>query len=1111
MRPNHIPWIAAALLSTTGLLLLAQTPTATVAGEVRDAQGAMIVGAKVVCTQVNTGLKTETMTNESGVYSLRQLAIGVHSIEVEAPGFKRAVRSGLTLTTSQALELNFSLEIGAVAESVEVQANASLLETRTSDVSQLVETRAVEDLPLGDRRALNLINITGAAVMVGYDSGSKPNFSLAGGRTQAQMFWIDGGTGQNMRLGAGQVDLDPPVETLQEVKVLSSAYSAEFGGSNGGTVIATTKSGTNQLHGSLFEYLRNEKLDAPGYFAPVQDGAKVKPTLRYNIFGGTIGGPVLLPKLYDGRNRTFFFFGYEGARRRDGRTRTMTVPTAEQKAGDFSSTFDNRGALVQIFDPETTVTQAGRTTRQPFPGNRIPSNRFDTVALNVLKYYPAPNRPADSIAGANNFRSNWVQGLTRNNFTVKIDHDVTSRDRITGRYLYNSDDVVVTSVFPEPAADSTNSTIRHQNYFYGAWTHTFSPTILNDLRLTYSNRVNHARSPGLGGDWVSRIGIKGVPDFAFPQFSVSTFVAMGSGNQERAQFPIQQYQLVNNFSWIRGRHSLKFGGEFRPSMNYETNKPTASGTFTFNTLGTGQPGSATTGFGLASLLLGFVQNFGSRETEVLDRYSNYLAWFVQDDWTVNRNLTLNFGIRWETDTVIMDRNNRMNLFDSTQINPVSGTPGVVKFAGVNGYRTSPYDTDWNNFAPRFGFVWKPFDSTKTVLRGGFGIFFGHPFDAGVPNSASLGYELSASLNSPDNGITPAFLLRDGVPVKLTKPPLDDRFGAVPVGSAATTSITFYETDRKTGYSLQYNLSIQRELPRNFLVDVSFVSNLSRKLPSPNLPLNQIRPELMGPGTSQRNRPFPQFSGVAIQLPTMGVASYNGGVLRVERRFAQGFSLLSTYTFAKNLNNTSEGPGGSVGDDGGYSNLYNRKADWGPSGNDIRHRFTLTGVLDLPFGAGRRWASASPLRYVIGGWSIGTLLLLQSGEPNSVGTQVNTTNAFSAGGLRPDVLRDPNLPNSEKTLDRWFDTSAFVQPALYKFGNAGINLVRNDGIINADLSILRNFAVTEGKRIQFRGEFFNAFNHTNFGAPGTTLGGAGYGIVAGAGAARSIQVGLRFIF
>ncbi len=548
---------------------LAQSPTATITGIVRDPQGAAMPGVDVTASNTATGQKTAASTNSGGLFSLRQLAIGAYTIQSEKAGFRRFVRQGIVLTTGQNLQLDIAMEVGAVTESVTVTGQATLLETRTSDVAQLVEAKAVEDLPLGDRRSLNLIQMTGAAVFIGYDSGAKPNFSLAGSRQQSQMFWIDGGTGQNMRLGVGQVDLDPPVETVAEVKIMANGYAAEYGGSNGGVIIATTKSGTNQAHGSLFEYMRNEKFDAANFFAAIQDGRKVKAPLRYNVFGGTVGGPVWFPKLYKGRDKTFFFFAYEGSRRRDGAIRTLTVPTQLQRSGDFSQTLTAAGVLVPMFDPATTVNQGGRFTRTQFPGNRIPASRMDSVATKLLPFYPAANRVPDSLAGANNFRANYVNGLTRNNFTAKVDHSIGSKDRISGRYLYNSDDTDQTSVFPDPGAETQNIAVRHQGYFYGNWTRTLSPSMVNDFRFTYSNRVNHAFGLGLGQPWATKLGLRGVPDGAFPEFTATGVTAIGSGNQERRQFPIEQYQLVNNLSWIHGKHSLKFGMELRPSMNYE--------------------------------------------------------------------------------------------------------------------------------------------------------------------------------------------------------------------------------------------------------------------------------------------------------------------------------------------------------------------------------------------------------------------------------------------------------------------------------------------------------------------------------------------------------------
>jgi len=1093
------------VLSLITLIALAQSPTANISGTVTDSQGAVVLGAKVTSINLRTQIRNEAQTDMSGLFSLRQLPIGEYVVEVEMEGFRKYVRQGLVLSTGENIELNVKLELGAVAESVTISASASRLETRTSDFTQLVEAKSVENLPLGDRRALNLIQMTGAAVFVGYDSGGKPNFSLAGGRTQSQNFWIDGGTGQNMRLGVGQVDTDPPVETLQEVKVLSNSVSAEFGGSAGGSIIATTKSGTNEFHGSLFEYLRNEKLDAPGFFAPVQNGKKTRAPLRYNVFGGTVGGPVI-------KNKTFFFFAYEGSRRKDGNTRTLTVPTELMKAGDFSQSFNAAGAVIQIYDPNTTVGTGTTATRQPFAGNLIPASRIDPVAAKLNAYYPVANRAPDSITGANNFRANYTQGLTRNNYTAKVDHNIGDKNRLTGRYIYNSDDLLNSTVFPVEAADTLNDTIRHQQFWYAAYTRIFSPNWLNDFRFTYGNRVNWAKSKGVGGTWPSTLGIKGVPDVAFPQIAANGVTAIGSNSQERQQFPIEQTQFVNNITVIRGRHTLKFGGEVRTSMNYEINRPTASGQFNFSPLGTGRPGATTTGLGYASMLLGFATGFTARETDLLDRYSHYLAAFFQDDWTVSRDLTLNIGLRWETDTPITDRNTRFNSFDQQQINPVSGTPGVVKFGGVNGWRTSTYDTDWNNLGPRFGFAWKPFGSQTTVIRGAYGIFYAHPFDAGAPNSASLGFEKSANLNSPDNGLTQALLLRNGVTVSLAPETLGDGYGAVPAGRATTTNVTFYELNRRTGYSQQWNFTIQRELANRWLIEAGYIGNVSHKLASSNISINQIRPELAGRFTTQAYRPFPQFTGVNLVLPNLGDSAYHAGTVKVERRFASGISVLSTYTFAKNLNNTSEGGGGAVGEtDNVYSDYYNRRNDWGPSGNDIRHRLTYSGLYEVPFGKGRKYVTGGPLSYLIGQWSIGGLLTWQSAPPFTVSTQVNNTFVFSAGSQRADVSRNPNLPSDQRTLGRWFDTDAFSQPAQYTFGNQGPGIVRGDSLFSLDMSILRNFTLTERFGLQFRAEMFNATNHTNFQEAGSTFQGPGFGIVSASNPARRVQLGLRMVF
>ncbi|MEO7649986.1 MAG: hypothetical protein ABIZ80_05930, partial [Bryobacteraceae bacterium] len=698
-----------------------------------------------------------------------------------------------------------------------------------------------------------------------------------------------------------------------------------------------------------------------------------------------------------------------------GVTRTYTVPTGLEKLGDFSRSVNAAGALIPVYDPSTTRTVNNQVLRDPFPANRIPSGRLDPVALNVLKYYPSPNRAPDTLAGANNFRGNAVNLAPRHNLIVKVDENLGQKDKLTGRYIYTREDETTSSLYPDAGADTTAFPVRHLSFYYGAWTRLVSPTMVNELRVTSEDRFFHSKPQGLGGDWVSKLGLRGVPDHAFPAFNATGLVGIGQPN-ERQQFPIRQYQYSDNFTWIRGRHALKFGGEGRRGSNVDVVN-VISGSFGFTPQATGLPGAANSGNGLASLLVGFPTSFSARQTPVLDRYTWYLGAFVQDDWNVHKDLTLNLGLRWETDTPTVDKNNRLNFFDLNAINPVSGTPGVVRFAGRDGYSNQVYNPDWNNFGPRTGFAWKAFGSEKTVVRGGLGVFFSHP-GGGTVNSASLGVERSLTLNSPDNGITAPFLLKDGVPgLSLAAPTLDDSFGAVRVGQNANTAVTFYEPNRRTGYAVQYNFGIQRELPGRMVLDVSYVGSVLHKQPNSNITINQIAPSRLVRGAVQRDRPFPQFSNVTILSPAFGDGSYNSGLLRVEKRLSSGLNFQASYTWAKQLNNYSAP---SVGDEADtYSNYYDRRSDWGPDGNDIRHRLTWSSVYEVPIGKGRRFLSTSPLRWVLGDWAAGAIVIVQSGAPFTVTTQVNTTNAFSAGPLRADVLRDPSL--SEPTLGRWFDT------------------------------------------------------------------------------------------
>jgi hypothetical protein len=834
------------------------------------------------------------------------------------------------------------------------------------------------------------------------------------------------------------------------------------------------------------------------------NGHKVSPELRYNVFGGTVGGPIR-------KDKTFFFFDYEGQQLRTGSTSTLTVPTLLQRAGNFSQTLTSAGKLIPIYDPNSTTLVNGAYVRTPFPNNTIPASELNPVGVNILNYYPLPNL-AGNLAGANNYSGNPVVGSPANFYMAKIDHNFSVKDRLTFRYMYVSGTSSLVSIYPQGGAgDPTNTALNQSTYYYGSWTHVVSPNQVNDLRYTLNDRVFHNLSAGLGGNYPSKLGLQSVPDTAFPTIAPAGYSGLGAAQQERLQDPIQTNQVVDNYSWTLGRHAMKFGFEARRSFNKDVLLSSVSGSYSFATTPTGLPGNSATGSGLASMLVGFPTSFTELQTEPLLRDTWYLAGFAQDDWTVTPSLTLNLGLRWEVDTPEVDQNNRMNSFNSSAINPVSGTPGVVTFLGVNGTPTTPYSTRRKSFGPRFGFAWKVFGSDKTVVRGGYGIFYASPFDAGVPNVNALGFSTSATLTTPNNGITAPFLLNQAVPVPPANPVLSPSFGAVAVGQATNTAVTYFDPSRSVGYSQQANLGIQRQLPGAITVEVTTLANISHKLAVAAMPIDQILPSQLGPNcNTQACRPFPQFTNVSIQNPTLGDSRYLAGLVRLQKKFSHGLSFGANFTYSKFLGNINDA-GTSLGaENGPFSNYYNRRADWGPNANDVHNRLSLNWLYELPFGKGQRWLAANPLGYVVGGWSLASVATFQSGPPVTAVTQTNNCNCFSAGSQRPNVASNPNL-SSGQSVAEWFNTSVFSQPAIYTFGNEGVGIIRAPALANVDLSVLRNFRITEKVHAELRGEFFNALNHTNLGLPGTSFGSSSFGVISTAVPARQVEIGVRLAF
>jgi len=579
-----------------------------------------------------------------------------------------------------------------------------------------------------------------------------------------------------------------------------------------------------------------------------------------------------------------------------------------------------------------------------------------------------------------------------------------------------------------------------------------------------------------------------------------------SGAPSRFSNPLRDWQAQNAVSTFRGKHALKAGFEMRYGVFNDDTDTSSSGNFTFVPQITALPNVANTGNGFASFLLGEVNAANIIRPDPIRSRATYWGGYVQDDWRVSDGLTVNLGLRWETTLARITDEDRMNAFDTAAINPVSNTPGVITFAGRNGVPRRAYDTDWNNFGPRVGLAWRVPHSKNTVVRVGAGFVYGASVNDIVGTSATLGFATDVRLTSTQVGFNSAMLLRNGFPA-YTRIPIDQAgagFGAVPLGQATTTAVTFFERSRPTPLSLQYNFNIQHEVLSQTLLEIGYLGNLSHHLPAPEMSINQVPPSLMGAGNAQLRRPFPQFTNVSVLNPPLGNSAYHAVFAKVERRFSKGLTLLAHYTFSKFLDDVASFT--ELGDPGSYMDFYNRALDRGRSGSHITHRAVISGVYELPLLKNRGVLTA-----LLGGWKSGVIASMQSGAVFTVYSSVNNTNAFTPGALRADLVGDPELDDSERTLGRWFNTSAFAAPAAFRFGTAGRSILEGPGLVNFDASLMKFIPIRESLRAEVRAEFFNLFNKANFGLPAHSFGVPAFGTITSAQAGRSTQLALRLEF
>lgn len=1061
--------------------ILAQSGAAVISGRVLDVTSAPVPGVRLRVVNVATGAAVEALTNSEGLYRAASLSPGEYRIEAERDGFERLVRGPVSVQVNQVLSLDLTLQVGQHTETITVTEQAPLLESQTSNVAQTINRAMLAGLPLPNRAAASLALVAPGVVMI--DTGARtaenyPVFSVAGGRARNQSFVLDGGNVTNATgLTRPQQLVSLPVDAMQEFTVITNNYAAEYGHSTGGVVSMSTRAGTNQYHGSVFESLKNSAFDARNYFAAA------KPAMRLNQFGGSFGGPLQ-------RDKTHFFATWERTIQLSSETLVSTVPTPENRSGDFS------GARVLIYDPATTAGSA----RQAFPGNRVPATRLDPVALAALGYYPPPNR-AGTPDQANNFTGNSANHLHRDIILGRLDHHFGPTDMTTARYYINDAATNDTGSYGIPVSDpAANCTGVRVQSVLGSYTHVFGPSLIHDVKLSYLRRKFVNTRPGYRENLAARLGLRGVSDVAFPAFTLPGYATLGQpAGAFRIQAPIWDTQVLDAVSWFRGKHALKFGFEFRAGANDEIRDRGSSGVFAISPMITGLPGVPGTGDALASLLLGEVNAASIQVSDLIRTRSSYLAAYAQDDWRVTPRITLNLGLRWETELPRREVDNKMNSFDPLAINPVSGTLGVVTFAGLRGIPVRAFATDWNNFGPRAGFAYRVHGGERTVIRGGAGIFYASTVSNSVGDAASLGFSTQASFVAAQPGLQSAFRLREGFPA-VARAPLTPGYGAVRVGERPTTSVSFFKPDQVAPISYQYNLSVQHEALPGLLTEVGYIGNVSHNLTANDFSLNQVRPELLGRGNAQVRRPFPQFSSVTWINPSIGNSTYHAGFVRLERRFSRGLSFLAHYTFSKFLDDVASSD--EYGDPGSYMDAYNRRLDKARSGSDVPHRLLLTLLYETPKLRG-------PGGALLRGWKIGVLETAQSGAVFTVVTAADTTNAFPAGPLRPNLLRDPEL--ERRSVERWFDTTAFAFPEPFTFGNAPRSVLRGAPLFTTDATVERSFALREGWRLDLRGELYNALNHANFHPPGHVLGAPGFGVVSSAGPGRTAQFSARLGF
>ncbi len=1103
-------------------------------GTVTDPSGAGVPAVNLTVTQAETNLRYPTVSSADGSFSLPALPVGQYRVEATKAGFKRAVRAGIILQVDQRAQVDIKLELGGVAESIEITSDAPLVDTGSATVGKVIENKRIQELPLNGRNALSLVLLTPGvkSQAIGNSSGFGDrgivlsSISINGGPSALNNFILDGGTNNQGYLA--DVNANPTVDAVQEFKVQSAVMSSELGFTAGGVVNVVTKSGTNSLHGSVYHFLRNDKFDARNAFAAT------KAPFRYNQFGGAVGGAIK-------KDRTFFFYNYEDWRYIRTTNPVTSTPIASWRGGDFSNYLDNTGRLIPIYNTATTRANPNGTgaVRDVFPGNIIPASQLDKTTTAFLRFYPAPNRtPTNAFSQVNNYLGTVKENRDSQQHTAKIDHRFSDKNSFYARYLqfnHFTDGANNTNVpWPDPVVRSRFDNLQNKNFVVND-THTFAPTLLNEFRVSVARSYFPFTAASFGQDVPRALGLHPtIPSDTIPNLSgtgYSNFGATTVGIRGSLN-----WQFFDMLTWVKGGHTLKMGYDHRLNRANNFQRENPSHAFAFNAgLTTNPQVPAGTGAAFATFLLGQVSSATGFVYSGESQAAYSASTFFQDDWRVNRRLTLNLGLRWDYQQWPRERYNGMSNFNPNGTIPGTAIKGTVGYAGID-YGRSPFQPSYSNFGPRVGMAYDLLGTGKSVFRAGYSIFYPSIFYRDTFGNTA-GFANTTTAYAPPGGDTnyPAFQFANGLPFAPTAP-LGARLGP---GGFLGNAVNYDQANEKVPMSQQWTASLQQQV-KGWLFDLGYSGNHATNLLAGSYTLNEIPldswslgnglqdrvtnpfagqvPGALGAATITRQtllRPYPYYTSVTARNPHLGNSIYHALLVSVERRFAKGFVFLASYTKAKLIGDSAVSPVNfgtgieQVGTVNYQNGQFNRAAERSIDPTDIAQRLVLSGIYALPFKFSNGFAQG-----VLGGWQINNITTLQTGQPLVVrGASNQRADRPNSTGISAQI--------DNPSASAWFNTQAFVNPPNFTLGNVGRTLpnVRAPGFFNMDLSLIKDTRLTDRVKLQFRAEAFNFLNRTNLGIPNTTFGAGANGLnnnaafatITSSRDARIGQLALKIIF